>query len=164
MLQHHYDLFSNAVSILVCIASNYRLKVNLQSCACHKSIGGMEVQLHSFLTQHKFEISGQLHAPNKELPIPIQQEAEQPPQPVYPFGIENDISHLPSIESRLFCCSALSLFTIRTTPSRLRYIMNWKGCRKKRAWPNLRYYHGMYTEGLGKPTAILVITGLRTQL
>jgi hypothetical protein len=26
--------------------------------------------------------------------------------------------------------------------------MNWKGCERKRPWPNLRYYVGIFLEGL----------------
>jgi hypothetical protein len=30
--------------------------------------------------------------------------------------------------------------------------MNWKGCGRKRLWPNLTYYIGMFMEGLRKTT------------
>jgi hypothetical protein len=30
--------------------------------------------------------------------------------------------------------------------------MNWKGCGKKRSWPNLRYYPSICLEGLRKTT------------
>jgi hypothetical protein len=30
--------------------------------------------------------------------------------------------------------------------------MNWKGCGRKRSWPNLRYYPGICLEGLTKTT------------
>jgi hypothetical protein len=30
--------------------------------------------------------------------------------------------------------------------------MNWKGCGRKRSWPNLRYYPGICLEGLRKTT------------
>jgi hypothetical protein len=29
---------------------------------------------------------------------------------------------------------------------------NWKGCGRKRSWPNLRYYHGICLEGVRKNT------------
>jgi hypothetical protein len=29
--------------------------------------------------------------------------------------------------------------------------MNWKGCEKKRSWPNLRFYPIIYLEELRKP-------------
>jgi hypothetical protein len=31
-------------------------------------------------------------------------------------------------------------------------MMNWKGCGRKRSWPNLRYYTGICLEGLRKTT------------
>jgi hypothetical protein len=36
--------------------------------------------------------------------------------------------------------------------------MNWKGCGRKRSWPNLRYYPGICLEGLGKPrkTSVMI--------
>jgi hypothetical protein len=30
--------------------------------------------------------------------------------------------------------------------------MNWKGCGRKRSWPNLIYYPGIYLQELRKPT------------
>jgi hypothetical protein len=30
--------------------------------------------------------------------------------------------------------------------------MNWKGCGRKRSWPNLRYYPGICLEGLRENT------------
>jgi hypothetical protein len=30
--------------------------------------------------------------------------------------------------------------------------MNWKGCGRKRSWPNFRYYPGIFLEGLKKTT------------
>jgi hypothetical protein len=41
-------------------------------------------------------------------------------------------------------------------------MMNWKGLGWKRSLPNLRYYHGVCTEGLSKTTKIsLSVTGPR---
>jgi hypothetical protein len=34
-------------------------------------------------------------------------------------------------------------------------MMNWKGCGKKRSWPNLIYYPGICLEGLRKARKIL---------
>jgi hypothetical protein len=31
-------------------------------------------------------------------------------------------------------------------------MMNWKGYERNRLWPNLRYYPGIYMEGLRKTT------------
>jgi hypothetical protein len=31
-------------------------------------------------------------------------------------------------------------------------MMNWKGKGKKRLWPNLRYYPGIFLEGMRKTT------------
>jgi hypothetical protein len=31
-----------------------------------------------------------------------------------------------------------------------RMIVNWKGCGRKRSWPNSRYYPGIWLEGLRK--------------
>jgi hypothetical protein len=31
-------------------------------------------------------------------------------------------------------------------------MMNWKGFERKRSWPNLRYYPGIYLEGTEKIT------------
>jgi hypothetical protein len=43
--------------------------------------------------------------------------------------------------------------------------MNWKGCRRKRSWPNLRYYSGIYLYGLKKPTKNLSrIASLRADI
>jgi hypothetical protein len=47
----------------------------------------MDVQNHIFLTYYELEVSGQLHAPaalptEKELPVPIGQEAGWTPEPV----------------------------------------------------------------------------------
>jgi hypothetical protein len=36
--------------------------------------------------------------------------------------------------------------------------MNWKGCERKRYWPNLRHYLGICMEGLWKSAKILVRT------
>jgi hypothetical protein len=33
--------------------------------------------------------------------------------------------------------------------------MNWKGCGRKRSWPNLRYYPGTRLEGVRKTTKSL---------
>jgi hypothetical protein len=32
---------------------------------------------------------------------------------------------------------------------------NWKGCGRKRLWPNLRYYPGICLDGLSNTTKIL---------
>jgi hypothetical protein len=34
--------------------------------------------------------------------------------------------------------------------------MNWKGCGRKKSWPNLRYYPGICLEGLRKNKEISV--------
>jgi hypothetical protein len=34
-------------------------------------------------------------------------------------------------------------------------MINWKGCGRKRSWPNLRYYPGICPERLRKTTEIL---------
>lgn len=43
------------------------------------------------------------------------------------------------------------------------YCMNWKGCRKKRSWPMLRYYPGICLEGLrtSKNISVQAITRAR---
>jgi hypothetical protein len=33
--------------------------------------------------------------------------------------------------------------------------MNWKGCGRKWSWPNLRYYLGIFLEGLRNTTKVL---------
>jgi hypothetical protein len=42
--------------------------------------------------------------------------------------------------------------------------MNWKGSGRKRSWPNLRYYHGIFLEGQNKTTQIVRIAGLRVDI
>jgi hypothetical protein len=34
-------------------------------------------------------------------------------------------------------------------------MVNWKVCGRTRSWPNLRYYPGIYLEGLRKTTKTL---------
>jgi hypothetical protein len=43
-------------------------------------------------------------------------------------------------------------------------IMNWKYCRRKRSWPNLRYYPGICLEGLKRTTRLLRIAGLWAEI
>jgi hypothetical protein len=47
----------------------------------------------------------------------------------------------------------------------LKQMMNWKGCEKRRSWPKLRYYQGIYLEGLRKIKKTSVrIAGLRAEI
>jgi hypothetical protein len=56
----------------------------------------------------------------------------------------------------LFVCSLLydALSVTKTMQSRMKgdkWIMNWKGFRRKRSWPNLKYYPEIRLERLEKP-------------
>ena len=59
-----------------------------------KTCGGMEVQLHSFLTSLVVGVNGQLHVPAALLPreestVPIEGDAGWAPASVWTFGEEN---------------------------------------------------------------------------
>jgi hypothetical protein len=43
-------------------------------------------------------------------------------------------------------------------------MMNWKGCGRKRLWPELRHYLGIFQERLRKTKNHLRIVGFRTRL
>jgi hypothetical protein len=65
---------------------------------------------------------------------------------------------IPSYNSYLFICN---LFkgrdtTLAVVSNDTMIIMNWKGCRRRRPWLNLKSYLDIWLEGLGKIAKILV--------